>query len=121
LTAPLYLDLLPRGEADFDGAVQYLSQTRGTEYAELYTERFGEVIVAACQRVADEIADNGKPFDRTHEAASLQFAQPVYRVKVSLSRTRSRGSSAGLWYVFYALEERSTSLFAAPRGCSSDP
>lgn len=93
------------GSADFDSAMQFLSQTNGTDYAERFTEAFGATIGRTCQRIADEIADNGKPFDRTHENASLRFAAPVYRLSVSVSKTRNRRSSAGLWYVFYRLED----------------
>lgn len=93
------------GDADLDAAMQFLSQTVGTDYTERFTEAFGAVMTRACQRIADEIAEQGRPIDRTHENASLRFAAPVYRISVSVSKTRNRRSSAGLWYVFYRLED----------------
>lgn len=93
------------GNTDFDAVVQFLSQTNGTDYTERFTEAFGAVMTEACQRIADEIAEQGRPYDRTHENASLRFAAPVYRLSVSVSKTRNRRSSAGLWYVFYRLED----------------
>lgn len=95
----------PKGEADFDAVVQFLSVTNGTEYVERFTEEFGKVISETCQRVAQELDENGKPFDRPNEGASLRFAAPVYRVDISTGKKRARRSSAGLWYVFYRLED----------------
>ena len=105
MTAPLFLDMTADGTADFDAAVQFLSQTNGTEYAERFTIALGVIIEKTCQRVADEIAENGRPFDQTHEAASLRFAAPVYRLSVLVSKARGRRSSVGLWYVFYRLRD----------------
>ncbi|MBC8141923.1 MAG: hypothetical protein H7Y38_10835 [Armatimonadetes bacterium] len=57
MTAPLYFDMTADGSADFDAAMQFLSQTNGTDYAERFAGAFGAVIGEACQRVADEIAE----------------------------------------------------------------
>ncbi len=105
MTEPLYFDITTDGDSDLDAAMQFLSQTNGTDYAERFTEAFGAIMTEACQRVADEIAGQGRPYDRTHENASLRFTAPVYRLSVSASKTRNRRSSIGLWYVFYRLED----------------
>ncbi|MBC8138792.1 MAG: hypothetical protein H8F28_23170 [Fibrella sp.] len=86
---PLFLDIQDDGEYEIDGAITYLSQTFGTDYAERFTAEVGRVLRETCQRIADEIAENGKAFDRTNERASLRFAQPVYRMDVSVARTRA--------------------------------
>ena len=104
---PLTLDISEGGQFDTDAAVQFLSQSNGSEYAERFTERLGQVVVALCERVAREIADGGKPFGATDEGASLRFTRPVYREPVRMAKTRARRSSAGPWYAFYALEDRS--------------
>ncbi|MBC8138087.1 MAG: hypothetical protein H8F28_19575 [Fibrella sp.] len=97
---------LASGQFDIDSAVQFLSQSNGDEYAERFTERLGQVVVSLCERVAHEIADDGKPFGTPDEGTSLRFARPVYREPVQMTKTRARRSSAGLWYAFYALGDR---------------
>lgn len=103
---PLTLDISEGGQGDIDAAIQFLSQSNGYEYAERFTERLGQVVVALCERIAWEIADGGEPFGATDDGASLRFARPVYREPVPMTKTRARRSSAGLWYAFYALGDR---------------
>lgn len=67
------------------------------------------------------------PFDATNETASLRFSRLVYRDRVEVSKSRSRRSSAGLWYVYYTLEDRSNSgkadtlVVASVRHAASQP
>ena len=103
---PLYLDLSGDGEAELDAAMTYLTDTQGIDYAVRFTGEVGLVTRETCERVAAEIAEYGKVFDRTDEGASLRFAAPVYRVDVLVGKSRARRSSAGLWYVFYTLVDR---------------
>lgn len=59
----------------------------------------------ACVRVAGEITESRQPFDAPNAEASAYWAQPMYRLKVETAKKRARGSSRGLWYVFYALRD----------------
>lgn len=106
MVSPLFLDFKPRGEAELDSAITYLSLSFGSDYAEKFTAEVGRVLKETCLRIAEEIAEDGSPFDAPHDVASLRFAQPVYRLNVSLLKRRTRRSSTGLWYVFYALEDK---------------
>lgn len=104
MTKPLFADMQDDCEAEFSAAMTYLSQTFGTEYAERFSEGVAQVLRERCETVAQDIAEHGRTFDRTHDEASLRFSRPVYRANVLLSRRRARRSSSGLWYVFYALK-----------------
>ncbi|MBC8142336.1 MAG: hypothetical protein H7Y38_12940 [Armatimonadetes bacterium] len=106
MTLPLYSDFSDGGQTDFDAAIDYLTFSIDALYAERFTERLGEIISALVVRVAQEIASNGKPFDPTHEGASLRFSRPVHRETLRMGKTRTRRNSSGLWYVYYALEDR---------------
>ena len=57
------------------------------------------------ERLAGEIASNvtGKPFDPVDPDASEYWSRPVYRLRIETVARRRRNSSAGLWYVYYAL------------------
>ena len=87
-------------------SMTYLTATQGMDYAVRFTGEVGLVTRKTCERVAAEIAESGRVFDRTDEGASLRFAAPVYRVDVLVGKSRARRSSAGLWYVFYTLVDR---------------
>lgn len=106
MTTPLYTDFSDGGQNDFDAAIDYLTFSIDASYAERFTERLGEVIAGLVVRVAKEIAGDGRPFDPIHDGASVRFSRPVYREKIYVSKTRARGSSRGLWYIYYALEDR---------------
>lgn len=107
---PLRYALAPSGGADIASALLYLDDLIGQgvtdpEAADRFEERLDEAISAARDRIAREIAENGRPFDSPDEAASYAMTQTVYRLKVETSKKRSRRSSAGLWYVLYALRD----------------
>lgn len=106
MATPLFLDLEPRAESELDVAMTYLSQSIGTDYAERFTAEAGRVLKEACHDIAEEIVSHGKPSSPMHEAASVRFSRPIYRLDVAVTKARARRSSAGLWYVFYALEDR---------------
>lgn len=125
--APLFLDFSADGLAELDAAIAFLSDSLGSEYAERLTSVMGSVVAAACLRIAGQIVENGRPFDARNETASLRFARPVYRERVEMSKSRSRRSSAGLWYVYYSLEDRhrsgnaDTLVIVAVRHAASQP
>jgi hypothetical protein len=52
-----------------------------------------------------KITEVGQPFDAPNAEASAYWSQPMYRLKVETAKKRARGSSRGLWYVFYALRD----------------
>ncbi|MBC7806921.1 MAG: hypothetical protein H7145_12310 [Akkermansiaceae bacterium] len=93
VSALLHLDELSgAGVADIDAA-------------ERFKQRLDEPVNAARVRIAHEILEEGKPLDSPDEAASYALTQTVYRLGVETARKRARRSSAGLWFVFYALRD----------------
>ncbi len=103
----LFFDFSRPAQAELSAAGEYVRHDRGDGAAEMFGERVAEVLAKATARVAEEIVDNetGKPFDKIDEAASVHWAQPVYRLSIETATKRRRGSSAGLWYVYYALQD----------------
>lgn len=112
MSTPLAVDLSEAGGADISNAVAFLSNSVSEDYAEQFTKTVAATLGVLCRRVADEIADGGRPYDPIHEAASLRYSRPVYREKVETSRSRARRSSSGLWYIFYTLEDRTSLGYA---------
>ena len=49
---------------------------------------------------------DGKPWQRTHEGASIRYSQPVYRLDVETATKRKRSNSTGLWFAYYSLLDR---------------
>ena len=73
--APLRYALAPSGSADIASALLYIDDlvSQGItdlEAADRFEERMGEAIGAARDRIALEIAEEGRPFDPPDEAAS---------------------------------------------------
>lgn len=103
-TVPLSLSYTQKALASVTHALLYLDGF-GDDIAERFNTRLEEAIDSARERIAREIAEEGEPFDGLDEIASLQWSQPVYRLKVQTGKSRARRSSAGLWYVFYSLHD----------------
>ena len=107
---PLRYALAPSGGADIVSALLYIDdlvsqEINDLEAADRFEERLDEAIGAARDRIAREIAEEGRPFDPPDEVASYAMTQTIYRLRVETSKKRSRRSSAGLWYVLYALRD----------------
>ncbi|MBC8140182.1 MAG: hypothetical protein H7Y38_01935 [Armatimonadetes bacterium] len=109
IITPLFLDFLQPAEAELSAAGEYVRYDKGDDAAEMFGERVEQALAEAATQIAKEIADNetGKPFDAPDEAASIKWAQPMYRLRVETATKRKRGSSAGLWYAYYSLRDNS--------------
>ena len=72
--------------------------------------RFGKLLYQEidqlCQRVPESIAANRQPFDTWNEEATLHSARPVFRTRFRTGKSRKRGDSSGLWYVYYTIEDK---------------
>ncbi len=104
---PLYLDLSKPALAEVSAAMEYVRATGGD--AEAFAARVAQLFREAAASLAEEVADNdtGKPFDQPDAAASIRYSQPVYRLRIETATKRKRGSSAGLWFAYYALRAKS--------------
>lgn len=105
----LYLDLSRPALAEVSAAVEYVRASGGD--AERFAVRVSESLQEAAASLAEEVAnnENGKPFDQPDAVASVHYSQPVYRLRVETSVRRKRGSSAGLWFAYYSLRDKSAS------------
>lgn len=103
---PLYLDFARAAQAELSGAIEYVRVSGGD--AERFADRIAQALQEAAARFAQEVAGSadGKPWQPVHEAASIRYAQPVYRLDVETATKRKRGNSAGLWFAYYSLIDR---------------
>ncbi len=78
----LFLDFSKPAGAEVSEAIEHVHANGGD--AERFADRVAEVFAEATARIAQEVADStdGKPWQRTHEGASVRYAQPVYRLDV---------------------------------------
>jgi hypothetical protein len=102
------LDFTRPAQAELSAAGEYVRSRHGDDAAEQFGRRVEEIIAQTAERLAKEIASDefSKPFQSPDESASVRWAQPVYRLSVETSPRRRRGSSAGLWYLYYALHDK---------------
>ncbi len=105
---PLFIDFARSTQAELSAAGEYVRSKNGDDAAELFGERVAQAFQGAASSLAQEIAasDHGKPFGTPDPVASVRWAQPVYRLRVETAAKRRRGSSAGLWYAYYALHDK---------------
>ncbi len=101
---PLSLSASPEAETQIRSIRAYLGAI-DDEIKNRFTMRLEEEAIALCARVAQEIAESGRPFDAPHEEASIYFSRMVYRLEVQTGKTRRRRSSVGRWHVFYVLQD----------------
>jgi len=101
----LYLDFSEPAGAEVSAAIEYIRASGGD--AERFTERVAQVLEDAAARLTEEVAanENGKPWQRAHEGASIHYSQPVYRLDIETATKRRRGNAAGLWFAYYSLRD----------------
>ena len=101
----LRLDFARAAQAEVSAAIEY-ARSNGSD-AERFADRVAQVLTEATARLAEEAAanENGKPWQRAHEGASIHYSQPVYRLDVETATKRRRGNAAGLWFAYYSLRD----------------
>jgi len=104
--SPLEITYSRHSEFDLADAIRWLLQTFGEETATHFGVRLEEELTSLAQSIATEIAESGRYRAPVHEPASAYFARPVYRHSVSTTKKRARRSSAGLWHVYFELQDR---------------
>ncbi len=100
---PLFPHFTTPAQYDVARALIFLRRVAGDAGAYAFNDQLDATVAGLCERTSQEIASHGKPFDAPNEIASLRFARVVYRERLETNRKRRRGSSSGLWYVYYAL------------------
>ncbi len=108
---PLVLDVTGRAEAEVYDALTWLFG-----FSPASAERFRAVLpqelADLCQSVADRLAGGGSAaglgrLPVPDAEASQHFSRPVFQHRFTTAAKRKRrGSSAGVWRVFYALADR---------------
>lgn len=105
-SSPLSLKkiLIPEAERDVRLAIRYLEQF-GEEVAIRFVSKLAATLDALTERIADELASGNGLFDHPDEGASLQYSRPVFQERFQTGKTRARRSSAGVWRIFYGLDD----------------
>lgn len=108
---PLTLDLTAPALAEAADAQNWLLFAQGEQAAERFYAALTRELADLCQSVAERLAGTIGGLGRLPTpdgAASLHFSRPVFqhRFTTGPKQRRKRGSSAGLWRVFYALSDK---------------
>jgi len=104
MASPLRFEMTAFASSDWRKAVHYLG-VFGEEVELRWEAAFSEEIKRLCQNIADQLASQDGVFDQPDEGASLQFARPVFQQRFQTGRKKVRRSSAGVWRIFYALDD----------------
>ena len=93
-------------EAEIRSAIDWLDSI-SSDASERFAIRLREEITALCLILAEEIAqsENGRMTRPENAEASIYFSRPVYRHSLETGKHRQRRSSAGLWYIFFAVTD----------------
>ncbi len=106
---PLVLELTDRAKAETKDALTWLFGFSPAS-AERFETALSRELTDLCQNIADRLAGTAAGLGRLpmHDAAaSLHFSRPVFQHRFTTAgKQRKRGSSAGVWRVFYALVDR---------------
>lgn len=113
--SPLRLLTTFASRADVTRALIYLDDFGG-DAASRFETQSDAVCAALCQRIAEEIAGNGRPFDAINPEASTHWSQPIYRESLRTGKRTGRNNSNALWYIYYALrDDNNDGRMDAPR------